>query len=51
MNKSTQIWKVAYGLSIVKDDEEDDNDEDIIEGGIEMNMDEKAIAEVEKQEE
>ncbi len=41
---STQMWKVTYGLATIKegekepievqDDEEEDNNEDIVEGGI-----------------
>ena len=43
VKKSTQMWKVTYGLTIVKegekkpievkDDEEDDNNDNTIEGG------------------
>ena len=52
------MWKLTHGLTIVKegeqepievkDDEEDDNNDDTIEGRIEMNIDDKAIAEVEQ---
>lgn len=50
------MWKLTYGLTIdkkgektpieVKDDEEDDHN-DIVEGGTEINIDDKAIVEPE----
>lgn len=60
VKKSTQMWKVSYGLTIVKEGEqepievkndEEDDQENTIEGGAEMNIDDKEIAEPEQQEE
>ena len=57
VKKSTQMWKVTYGLAIVKvgehepievkDDGEDDENKDTIEGDIEMKVDDKEKTEVE----
>lgn len=61
VKKSTQTWKVTYGLTTlkegkkepieVKDDEEDNKNDDIVGGWIEMNIDYKAIVDLEQQEE
>lgn len=61
VKKSTQMWKITYGLATVKegeqepievkDDEEDDNNEGTIEGGTEMNIDDQATAEEEQEQE
>ena len=58
VKKSTQMWKVTYGLAIVKegeqepievkDDEEDDKNENTTEGGTKLNIDDKATIEVEQ---
>ena len=60
VNKSTQIWELIYGLTIVKkgeidpseakDDDKDDDKDNIVGGEIEMKEDDKAIAELEQQE-
>ena len=51
VKKSTQMWKLTYGLTIVtvgekdpievKDHWEDDNNDDTVKGVIEMNIDDK----------
>ena len=61
VKKSTQMWKVTYGLTTtkegekepieVKDDEEDDKNESIVEGGEKITIDDKEATEEEKQEE
>lgn len=55
------MWKITYVLAIVKegerepievkDDEDDDNNEGIVERDTKMNVDDKAIAEKEQQQE
>lgn len=57
VKKSTYMWKVTYGLATVKEDvkepievkydEEDDNNDNIVEGGIQMKEDEWATPKVE----
>ena len=61
VKKSTHMWKATYVLTIVKvgeqepivvkDDEEDDENKDIIEGDTTMKVDNQAIAEAKQQEE
>ena len=57
MEKFTQMWKITYGLAIVKEGEhepievkDDDNNEGTIEGDTKMKVDDQAIVEVEQQE-
>ena len=55
--KSKQIWKITYGLATTKDDEqepinveddeEEDNKQDTIEEGIDMNIDDRKTTEEE----
>lgn len=61
VKKTTQMWKVTYGLATVKareqgpievkDDEEDDNNEGTVEGGIKTNVDDQATTKKEQQQE
>ena len=57
VKKSTQIWKIIYGLDTVKEgeeepievkyDEEDDDNKDIAEGDTKMKVDDRETTEVE----
>ncbi len=60
VKKSTQMQKLTYGLTIVKegeeepinvkDDDEEEDNENIVEGGTETHIDDKATVQVEQQE-
>lgn len=59
VQKSKQMWKITYGFSTTKEvdqvpievgeDEEDDNEQGIVEGGNDMNIDNQTLAEEEQQ--
>ena len=53
VKNSTQMWKLTYGLTTVKEGElepievKDDDQDDTVEGGTKMKIDEKATTELE----
>ena len=61
VKKTTQMWKITYGLAIIKareqepieikDDEEYDNNEDIVEGGTRIKVNDEETTKKEKQKE